>query len=93
MLRKGKWDIPQYLGDGDFCGLNIAYLIQGLPYVEPYTIDQAYPFVNDAVIAFGYPDVLFEPDDAFVRLLSQLAVSDSDIVLGVFPADRDSVHV
>lgn len=88
VLRKGKWDIPSYLGDGGSHGVNIAYLIQGLPYGEPYTVNQAYPFVKDEVVAFGYPDVLFEPDDAYIRLLSRLALGGSDMVLGVFPADR-----
>jgi glucose-1-phosphate thymidylyltransferase len=88
ILRKGKWDIPDYLGNGGEYNINIAYLIQGLPYGEPYTIDQAYTFVKEAMIAFGYPDVLFEPDDAFTKLLSQLRKSEADVILGVFPTDR-----
>lgn len=88
ILRKRKWDIPDYLGNGGEYNLNIAYLIQGLPYGEPYTIDQAYPFVKEAIITFGYPDVLFEPNDAYIKLLSQLRKSDADVILGVFPTDR-----
>jgi glucose-1-phosphate thymidylyltransferase len=88
ILRKGKWDIPTYLGDGAFCNMNLAYLMLGLPYGVPYTIDQAYKFVKESVVAFGFPDILFEPDDAFMQLLYRQSISDADAVLGIFPADR-----
>ena len=88
ILREGKWDIPAYLGDGASCNMNLAYLMLGLPYGVPYTIDQACNFVKESVIAFGFPDILFEPDDAFVQLLSRQTISDADAVLGIFPADR-----
>ncbi len=85
VLRNGKWDIPAYLGDGSMLNMNLAYLIMHLPFGVPYTIDQAYPFVKDAVIAFGFPDIIFEPNDAFVQLLKRQSSTDADIVLGVFP--------
>ena len=90
ILRKGKWDIPAYLDDGSMLGMHLAYLMMGLPYGVPFTIDQAYPFVKDAEIVFGFPDILFEPDDAFVQLLSRQTISHCDVVLGLFPADRPS---
>jgi glucose-1-phosphate thymidylyltransferase len=88
ILRKGKWDIPAYLGDGTMLGMNLAYLMMRLPYGVPYTIDQAYPFIRDAIVAMGHPDTLFETDDAFVHLLETLTTSDNDLVLGLFPSDR-----
>ena len=88
VLRQGKWDIPAYLGDGTSFNMNLAYLMLGLPYGVPYTIDQAYNFVKKSVIAFGFPDILFEPDDAFVQLFARQTISDADAVLGIFPADR-----
>ncbi len=88
VLGKGKWDIPEYLGNGALFNINIAYLIQGLPYGPPYTVDQAYPFVKDSIIVFGYPDVLFDPQNAFLTLLCRLEKSDADIILGVFPAEQ-----
>ena len=56
VIREGKWDIPAYFGDGSILGLNLAYLMMGLPFGVPYTIDQVYPFVQDAIIAkdIGY---------------------------------------
>lgn len=88
ILRKGKWDIPAYLADGTELGMHLAYLMMGLPHGVPYTIDQAYPFVKNALVAFGFPDILIDPLDVFVQLLSRQAISDADVVLGVFPADR-----
>jgi len=88
ILRDGKWDIPAYLRDGALLDMQIAYLILGLPFGVPYTLDQAYPFVQDKLVALGFPDVLFQADDAFVQLLTRQAAADADVVLGVFPADR-----
>jgi glucose-1-phosphate thymidylyltransferase len=88
ILGKNKWDIPNYLGTGQQYDVNIAYLLQGVPYGVPFTIDQAYPFVKDSLVLFGFPDVLFEPNEAFQLLLSELEKSDSDIILGVFPAAK-----
>lgn len=88
ILRKGKWDIPAYLGDGSMLDMHLAYLILNLPFGVPYTLDQAYPFVQNEMVVFGFPDIVFQPDDAFVRLLDQQAESDADIVLGLFPAHQ-----
>ncbi|MDR4498052.1 MAG: hypothetical protein MRK02_09070 [Candidatus Scalindua sp.] len=87
VLREGKWDIPAYFGNGTMIHMNLAYLIMGLPFGVPYTIDQAYPFVKDAIIVFGFPDIIFQPDDAFVQLLKRLRETNADIVLGGFPVE------
>lgn len=84
ILREGKWDIPAYLRDGKMLDMQLAYLVMDLPFGVPYTLDQAYPFVKDAMVAFGFPDIIFQPDDAFVRLLARQAESNADIVLGLF---------
>ena len=88
ILRKGKWDIPAYLGDGTMLDMHLGYLILNLPFGVPYTLDQAYPFVQDVMVIFGFPDIIFQPDDAFVQLLAKQAESNSDIVLGLFPAHQ-----
>ena len=88
ILRSGKWDIPAYLGDGAMLNMHLGYLIMGLPFGVPYTLDQAYPFVQKALVALGFPDILFQPDDVFVRLLARLRASEADVVLGLFPTDQ-----
>lgn len=88
VLREGKWDIPTYLGDGTILNMHLAYLMMRLPFGAPYTVDQAYPFVQNALVAFGFPDIIFQPEDAFVRLLARQASTKADVVLGLFPTDQ-----
>lgn len=88
VLRDGKWDIPKYFGDGSMLDMNLAYLMMRLPYGAPYTADQAVPFLQNCLVAFGFPDILFGPDDAYCQLLKRQAATHADIVLGLFPADR-----
>lgn len=87
ILRKGKWDIPSYYGDGSVLGLNLAYLIMNRPYGAPFSLDQAYSFVKDAQIVFGFPDILIEAEDAFTRLLKRQAETGADVVLGLHTVD------
>lgn len=88
ILRSGKWDIPAYFRDGTMLKMSLGYLIMNLPYGVPYTLDQAYPFVQDALVALGFPDILFQPDDAFVQLLARQATTQADVVLGLFPTNQ-----
>ena len=88
ILRSGKWDIPAYFGDGEMLSMSLGYLIMSLPYGVPFTLDSAYPFVKDAVVALGFPDILFEPKDAFFKILKRLENSNADVVLGLFPTDK-----
>lgn len=88
ILRKGKWDIPSYFGDGKMLDLHIAYLIMNLSFGVPYTLDQAYPFIKGLTVVFGFPDIIFQPKDAYLQLLNKLADTGADIVLGLFAADQ-----
>jgi glucose-1-phosphate thymidylyltransferase len=88
ILRDGKWDIPSYFGDGKLLDMHLAYLMMGLSYGVPYTLDQAYPFVKDSIIALGFPDILFQPENAYLKVLSKLKDYKADAVLGLFPADQ-----
>ena len=90
VLREGKWDIPAFLRDGKTQAMHLAYLIMDLSAGVPFTLDQAYAFVNKAMIVFGFPDILFWPKDAFQHLLKQRNKSNADLVLGLFPASDPS---
>jgi glucose-1-phosphate thymidylyltransferase len=85
VLRPGKWDIPAYLGDGSMVDMHIGYLTVHVPFGVPYTLNQAYPFIKEAIVALGFPDILFQPEDAFVRLLAHQSKSAAEVVLGLFP--------
>ena len=87
VLRKGKWDIPAYLGDGSAHDMHIGYLMQGLPYGVPYTLDQATPFIEKSIVALGFPDTIYNTKRIYINLLERLNETDADVVLGLFPAD------
>jgi glucose-1-phosphate thymidylyltransferase len=87
VLRKGKWDIPAYLGDGSAHDMHLCYLMQGLPYGVPFTLDQAFPFIKESIVALGFPDTIYETKEIYIKLIEQLKGSDADVVLGLFPAD------
>jgi glucose-1-phosphate thymidylyltransferase len=86
IIRRGKWDIPQYYGDGSQLGLSIAYLLVHEPYGAPFTLDQAHVFARGATVLFGFPDILFQPQDAFLRARRRLDATRADAVVGLFPA-------
>jgi glucose-1-phosphate thymidylyltransferase len=86
VLRRGKWDVPAYFADGRIVGMDLGYVIMRRPYGVPFTIDDAYPFVRDAVVLFGFPDILFQPQDVFARLLAKRQATGAEVVLAVFPA-------
>jgi glucose-1-phosphate thymidylyltransferase len=88
VLRKQKWDIPGYWGDGSGLGMNLAYLVLDTSPGVPFTIDHAYPFVQHATIAFGFPDILFDRQDAFLKLIASHHSSNAEVTLGLFPVHR-----
>lgn len=87
-LRKGKADILEFFGDGSHLGMDLAYLVTQIPHGAPYTIDRAYEFVKHDLVALGFPDILFDAEDAFGALLQHQSQTNADVVLGLFPADR-----
>ena len=91
VIRKGKWDIPAYFGYGALVNMHISYLIMRDPFGPPFTLDQAYPFVRDTLIAFGFPDIMFNPDDVFKQLLDRQKAIQSDVVLALFPAHNPQI--
>ena len=88
VLRAGKWDIPAYFQGGASVGMRLGYLVMDNTDGVPYTLDHAYPFVQEALVALGFPDILFSADDAFVHLLEHQEQTGADIVLGLFPGDQ-----
>lgn len=91
VLRAGKWDIPAYLGHGEQLGMRLAYLMMNLPHGSPYTLDQAYPFAQGCLVALGFPDIIFEPADAFTQMLARQRATGAAVVLGLFPTEQPQV--
>jgi glucose-1-phosphate thymidylyltransferase len=89
ILREGKWDIPAYFNDGiALLDMHLAYLMMRQPFGSPFTLDQAYPFAREAIVALGFPDIVFWPDDIFIHVIARHAQSGADVVLGLVPCDR-----
>ena len=91
VLRKGKWDIPAYFGHGEFVNMHLGYLITGESPGPPFTLDQAFPFVHDKLVAFGFPDILISSENVFSPLLEQQATTQADVVLAIFPAQNPGI--
>ena len=86
IIRKGKWDIPQFLGTGEISECSLAYLVTDPTEGTHYTIDLAYRFVQDHIVLLGFPDILFKPLNAFSQLLDKQRETSADVVLGLFEA-------
>jgi glucose-1-phosphate thymidylyltransferase len=91
VVRPGKWDILEYYGDGSAFGIDLAYLVGDEPLGPPFTLDHAYPFVRDATVLFGFPDILFQPQDAFSSAVERLAETGADVVVGAFARNPEEL--
>lgn len=85
VLRREKMDVPAYLGRDGGSGVSLAYVVLEESASVPESLDAAFPFVRQATIALGFPDVLFTPRDAYARLLDRYWQTGADLVLGLFP--------
>lgn len=85
IMRQGKWDIPAHLEDGHRWGLDLAYLVLPPTGSAVETLDAARPWVEDCSIALGFPDIVFHPPDAFLKLRRAREHRGADVVLGLFP--------
>ena len=85
VLRREKRDIVNFLSDA-WAGRWETVFCAGTSGV-PETVALGLYDQQDAPVAFGFPDILFEPATAFDALLHELSASDADVVLGLFPTD------
>jgi len=88
--RSGKKDITEHLGDVSWADMNIRFhLTEGTSGV-PETVSRGLHDHPNADVLFGFPDILFEPADAFSMLGKRLRKSEADVVLGLFPTETPS---
>ncbi len=86
IIRDGKEDIRQKLGNGSQYGVEITYLYTRKYYGPPYTLDEAYPLIQDQYVVLGFPDILFKPRYVFKQLIEKQQQTSADVVLGLFRA-------
>ncbi|WHZ21230.1 MAG: Sugar-phosphate nucleotidyl transferase [Nitrospira sp.] len=83
VIRDGKWDIPNYFRDGRLVDLSLAYIVISGSLGPPDTIDRAYPFIEQKRVAFGFPDILFGPQDVYRQLIEAQERTGAEVVLGL----------
>lgn len=88
VLGDGKWDIPAYFGNGEPVGLDLAYLVIRDSAGVAFSVDAAYPFTRDSDVVFGFPDIIYWPEDALSAVVDRHRVSGADFVVAVVPTDR-----
>lgn len=88
IISPGKWDIPAYYGTGSKFSAKLGYLIVDIPFGVPFTINQAYPFVKNSLVALGFPDIIMEPNHVFKKLIDLAKNTEADIILGLFPVTK-----
>jgi glucose-1-phosphate thymidylyltransferase len=88
VLREGKWDVPEALVASTPESLLLAYLVLRESSSVAETLDAAYPFVRGRRVALGFPDILFRPADAFLKVRERQEATGADAVLGLVPTDR-----
>ena len=89
ILRPGKEDIPEHL-DGLDLGIELTYLtLENSPSVA-HTLDHAHSFLAGRRVALGFPDIVFQPQAAFRKVLERQQATGAPVVLGLFPTDQGS---
>jgi glucose-1-phosphate thymidylyltransferase len=88
VLGNGKWDVPKTLLGSRSLGVDLAYVVVGNSPSELHSVAAGLSFTSEHLVALGYPDILFEPRDAFSALLDCQSLTNADLVLGLFPNDR-----
>lgn len=91
VIREGKSDIPSYLNSGKEFDANISYHLTKSTSGVPFTINEAYPFIKDKNVLFGFPDILISPLSAFHTLKIGLTeLEKTEVLLGLFPVSEQS---
>lgn len=86
-LRRGKWDVLEALRPAHLHGVDVAYVIVDETPSVVHSLAPALRLASGDLIALAFPDVIFEPRDAFAHMLATRTSSGADVVLGLFPTD------
>jgi len=88
IIGPGKLEIIEYYRNGESFNIPIAYLFQSEAKGMPYAIDLITPWIKgDETILLGMPDTIFEPRDAFIKILAAHQKWNADLTLGLFRTD------
>jgi glucose-1-phosphate thymidylyltransferase len=90
VLREGKQDIADYLDGAGWNDMNFNYTITAGTSGVPASVALGLRDATGSNVAFGFPDILFEPVIAFSHLIERLQKNSSDVVLGLFPTENST---
>ena len=88
VLRREKQDVRATLGDGGAWGVELRYVETPATPSVPHTLLVALETLADRTIALAFPDILFQPVDAFRALAARHREARADLTLGLFPASQ-----
>jgi len=88
VLRVGKQDIAEYLDSAIWEDMNINYTMTRGTSGVPESVALGLRAAVHSNVAFGFPDILFQPADAFSHLVKRLQENQPDVVLGLFPTEN-----
>jgi glucose-1-phosphate thymidylyltransferase len=86
IIRKGKWDIPEYYGTGSEFDINLSYIVTEPTQSMPHTINKAYAFIKNEQVLFGLPDIYLDSTNPFASLLQEQKKTDTDVTIGLYKA-------
>lgn len=86
VLRNQKWDVPEALLEYRTEVLLSYVIVEETP-SQLHSVTLGLGFLDSELVVFGYPDILFEPEDAFASLLDRQSETGADVVMGLFPSD------
>jgi glucose-1-phosphate thymidylyltransferase len=92
IIRKGKWDIPAYFGSRFEDKVPIAYHLRTYGYGVPFTVHKTYSFIRNNIVLLGFPDIIFKPENAYVKVVEDLMKTDAQVTLGLFPVTNPSKY-
>ena len=83
VIRKGKWDIPQYYGSGRSFDIPMCYNIMEYPHGPPFTINESYSNIRGKIVLLGFPDILIDHPNPFVPLINEIRQGNFEVTLGI----------
>ena len=86
VLRQGKDDVAELVAAQTLTDVEVVWT-EATPGV-PHTLAQARKLLLDRRVALGFPDILFDPLDAFAALEARQRETGADVVLGLYRTDR-----
>jgi len=87
VLRNEKTDIPAYLAGHEWQEIDFTYRMTPGTSGVPETVALGLQDAGSQNVVFGFPDILFEPQSAYVDLIHKLENTSADVVLGLFPTN------